>query len=226
VAVTDGKQDTTQPGSHAEALAVVVYDVVVNSSAGVNGLTTAQLQGIYNGTYRDWNQLRGGASLPIRIVGRDHGSGGRELFEQSVLHTGEPGLTSNGCLTLDRGVQAPVIRCERDNNAQEIQTISQTPGAIGYSDAPSAASARKSNAVTALTIDNKAFDINTAVESGYPFWTVEYFYSLGEPASNTLVGALVDYLRISDSVHARIAEAGYVPCARQAGAMLDLCNRR
>jgi phosphate transport system substrate-binding protein len=60
----------------------------------VDGLTTAQLQGIYNGTYRDWNQLRGGASLPIRIVGRGQESGTREPFEQRVLHAAEPALTS------------------------------------------------------------------------------------------------------------------------------------
>jgi hypothetical protein len=45
-AVADGKQDRVGAGLYSRQLAVVVYDVVGNSSAGVDGLSTDQLRGI------------------------------------------------------------------------------------------------------------------------------------------------------------------------------------
>jgi len=226
VALSDGKQDTGGVPLHAEQLAIVVYHVVVNTSAGVDDLSTAQLRGIYDGTYRDWSQLRGGPPLPIRIVGRGQESGTRELFEQKVLGAAEPGLTSNECLTNDRDHRAPIIRCERNSNQDVVGKISDTPGAIGYSDAASVADARKSHAVTALTIDNRAFDADTVVDAGYPFWTVEYVYSKGTPGEDTLPGRFVDYVRKNDSARVRLNAIGYVPCTTADGAPLDLCNHR
>jgi len=226
VAISDGKQDSGVTGLRAEQLAIVIYHVVVNTSAGVDGLSTAQLRGIYNGTYRDWSQLRGGPPLPIRIVGRGQESGTRELFEQKLLGAAEPGLTSNECLTNDRDPRAPIIRCERNANQEVVQKISQIPGAIGYADAASVAEARKSNAVTALTVDSKAFDVNTVIESGYPFWTVEYLYSRGPAASDTLQARFVDYLRKNDVARVRLNGSGYIPCNTADGAPLELCNHR
>ncbi|GAA5145573.1 substrate-binding domain-containing protein [Pseudonocardia eucalypti] len=223
VALSDGKQNTGAAPVRAEQLGIVVYHVVVNSSAGVDGLTSAQLRGIYDGTYRDWSQLRGGAPLPIRIVGRGQESGTRELFEQRVLHAAEPGLTSNDCLTNDRDQRAPIIRCERNANPEVIDMISNTPGAIGYSDAPSVAEARKSSALNALTLDNKTFDTNSVIESGYQFWTVEYLY-LRSP--DGLPAALLDYLRHDPTARIRLTAAGYIPCTTPDNAPLDLCNHR
>lgn len=226
VALSDGKQTTGPTALHSEQLAIVVYHVVVNTSAGLDGLSTAQLQGIFNGTYRDWSQLRGGAPLPIRIVGRGQESGTRELFEQKVLRAAEPGLTSNECLTNARDHRAMVIRCERNANAEVVQKISETPGAIGYTDAPSIAQARKNHAVNALTIDQKAFDTNTVIETGYPFWTVEYIYARRAPTPNTLLANFIDYLRRNDSARLRLSGTGYVPCTTPDGAPVDLCNHR
>ncbi|WP_028921470.1 PstS family phosphate ABC transporter substrate-binding protein [Pseudonocardia acaciae] len=225
-ALSDGKQDTAPVVLHSEQVAIVPYHVVVNASAGVDGLSTAQLQGIYNGTYRDWSQLRGGPELPIRIVGRGQESGTRELFEQRVLHGAEPALTSNECLTNDRDPRAAVVRCERNANSEVIAKISQTPGAIGYTDAPSIAEARRQNAVRALTIDNKAFDTSTVIESGYPFWTVEYLYTKHPPVPDTLLASFVEYVRKNDSARVRLGGAGYVPCTTPDGGPLELCNHR
>ncbi|MDQ2709254.1 MAG: substrate-binding domain-containing protein [Actinomycetota bacterium] len=226
VALADGKQAGAGADLRAEQLAIVVYHVAVNSSAGLDGLSTAQLQGIYDGTYRDWSQLRGGAPLPIRIVARGGESGSRELFEQKVLRTAEPGLTSNNCLSNDRDPRTPVIRCERNTNDEVVRVISQTPGTIGYSDAASIAQARKGNAVTALTIDNKAFDTNTVIESGYPFWTVEYLYARRAPGDGTLLKSFLHYVQRNDTARARLAGTGYVPCTTADRAPLELCNHR
>jgi phosphate transport system substrate-binding protein len=225
VALSDGRQ-TQGAGLHTEQVAIVVYNVVVNSSARVDGLNTAQLRGIYDGTYRDWSQLRGGAPLPIRIIGRGQSSGTRALFEQRVLGTVEPGLTSTDCLTNDKAPGAPIIRCERDRNEDVVHMISRTEGLIGYSDVASIAEARRSNALTALTIDNKAFDRNTAAEVAYPFWTVEYLYSRRPPAEGGLLASFLAYVQRNDGAQARLNEYGYIPCRTTGGAPLELCNYR
>ncbi|MDT7713137.1 MAG: phosphate transport system substrate-binding protein, partial [Pseudonocardiales bacterium] len=121
---------------------------------------------------------------------------------------------------------APIIRCERDKNEDMVHMISRTEGLIGYSDVASIAEARRSNAVTALTIDNKAFDRNTAAEVAYPFWTVEYLYSRRPPAEGGLLASFLAYVQRNDGAQARLHEYGYIPCRTTGGAPLELCNYR
>ncbi|GAB2985406.1 PstS family phosphate ABC transporter substrate-binding protein [Saccharothrix stipae] len=224
VALSDGKQEAQ--GVFAQQLAIVVYHVVVHTSVGLDTISVEQLRGIYAGVYTDWSQLRGGAALPIRIVGRGGESGTRELFERRVLGTSESALSSNDCRAKDRAPSAPVIRCERDKNADVVREIGAVEGAIGYADAPSVAEARKTNALTALSLDGKVFDAASGVESGYPFWTVEYLYTRSEPAAEQLIGRFVAYVREHDDARVRMKDAGYLPCLNADGAPLDLCNLR
>ncbi|MFD0203928.1 MULTISPECIES: PstS family phosphate ABC transporter substrate-binding protein [Saccharothrix] len=224
VALSDGKQETQ--GVFAQQLAIVVYHVVVHSSVGLDTISVAQLRAIYAGEYTDWSQLRGGAPLPIRIVGRGGESGTRELFERRVLGTSESALSSNDCRVKDRAPEAPVIRCERDENADVVREIGAVEGAIGYADAPSVAEARKTNALTALSLDGKVFDAAAGVEAGYPFWTVEYLYTRSEPAADSLMGRFVGYVRQHDDARVRMKDAGYLPCVTANGVPLDLCNLR
>jgi len=225
LASSDGRHNEQGVGYSAQ-VAIVLYHVVVNGSVGLDNLTTAQLRGIYDGTYQDWSQLRGGPSLPIRIIGRGQESGTRELFENSVLHLAEPGLSSNECTDKDRDPAARVIRCERGSNEEVVRAISQISGAIGYADAPSVTQARKSNALNAVTLDNKVFDAAAGVDSDYPFWTVEYFYAKTEPVRDSLAANFIQYVQTHNDARARLTDAGYLPCVNAAGIPLDLCNRR
>ncbi|NUT52573.1 MAG: hypothetical protein HOV94_35585 [Saccharothrix sp.] len=224
VALSDGKQDVG--GVVAQQVAIVVYHVVVHGSVGLDAITVEQLRGIHSGAYTDWSQLRGGASLPIRIVGRGGESGTRELFERRVLGAGEAALSSNDCRVKDRAPEAPVIRCERDENVDVVREVGAVEGAIGYADAPSVAEARKTDALTALSLDGKVFDAAAGVEAGYPFWTVEYLYTRSQPAGESLSGRFLAYVREHDDARVRMKDAGYLPCLTPAGTPLDLCNLR
>lgn len=226
LALADGKQNSDGAAAHSEQIGIVVYHVIVNASVGLDTVTTAQLRSIYAGTTTDWSQVRGGASLPIRIVGRGGESGTRELFEQKVLGTGEGELSSNGCRTKDRNPQAATIRCERGSNPEVAREVGRTEGAIGYADAPSVTQARKDDPLTAVTVDGKAFDPAVGVESGYPFWTVEYLYARRKPEAGSLAASFVDYVLHHDSARARLTDAGYLPCRTSEGAPLELCNHR
>jgi phosphate transport system substrate-binding protein len=224
MALSDGRNYDHHDELHAERIAIIVYHVVVNSSVGLNTLSTSQLQGIYNGTYTDWSEIRGGERLPIRIIGRGQSSGTRQLFEQNVLGTGEGELSSNECHEKDRNPQAKTIRCERESNDEIIGKLSTTPGAIGYADAPSIADARRTNDLVALTLDGKAFDAATSVESGYPFWTVEYLYLKDKPESDSLTENFVAFASKHELARVRLAENGFRPCATPQG-LLELCVR-
>jgi phosphate transport system substrate-binding protein len=89
--------------------------VIVNPENPVNGLSTAQIQGIFGGQIRSWDAL-GGPPLPITVVGREAGSGTFSAFEELVMK-GKPTAT----LALRQG-----------SNGAIRQIIAQDPNAIGY----------------------------------------------------------------------------------------------
>ncbi|PRX50305.1 ABC-type phosphate transport system substrate-binding protein [Prauserella shujinwangii] len=222
-ALSDGRAG--EPGRQlvAQAVAVIVYTVVVNDSVGVDRLTLEQVRGIHSGRYRDWNQIRRGPSLPIRIVGRGQESGSRRTFERTVLDGPEGGLSSDSCERRDRGASAPVIRCERGSEADVLAEVADTEGAIGYADLPSARAARTGGLpITVVELDENYPDVSD-IPNGYPFWTIEYLYTLGVPENGSLLRYFIDYLR-SGTARAALQDAGYVPCVRRDGRVHHLCR--
>ncbi|MGP3957875.1 PstS family phosphate ABC transporter substrate-binding protein [Nonomuraea sp. 3N208] len=226
IAVSDGKSKVHHDRLHAEKLAIVTFHVVVNSGVGLATLSVDDLRKINKGDYTDWSRLRDDKTpLPIRIVSRDQDSGTRDLYEQQVLRTGENVLSSNECLDKDRNPSAPVIRCERQDNAEVIHKISTIPGAIGYADAASLAEARKAGTVTALTLDGEAFDPETAAQAGYPFWTVEHLYAKERPGAGSLAASFMDFARSHALAQVRLAEVGFDPCVTKEG-LEEACELR
>ncbi|MBF8187898.1 substrate-binding domain-containing protein [Nonomuraea sp. K274] len=225
VAVSDGRS-AYHDRLHGEKLAIVVYHVVVNSGVGLTTLSLDDLRKINDGTWTDWNQLREDkTSLPIRIIGRGQSSGTRQLFEHEVLGTGENVLSSDECVERDRNPAAPVIRCERDDNPEIIRKISTIPGAIGYADALSIDAERRAGGITALTLDGKAFDLATAGESGYPFWTVEYVYTKDRPRPGSPAAGFLRFLRSHELAQVRLTGAGLTPCLTKEG-VEEVCDLR
>jgi ABC-type phosphate transport system substrate-binding protein len=222
--LSDGKAAEAGPELVPQAVAVLMYSLVVNSSVGLDRLTTDQVRGIFTGRYRDWAQLRPGPSLPIRIAGRGQESGTRRTFEQKVLGTVEPGLSSDDCRSPGRDPGAAVIRCERGTTAELIQAVGDTPGAIGYADVPAAKIASaQGGKVTVAQLDGHYPDV-TSIDAGYRFWTVEYLYTKGVPANDSLLKAFMDYLR-SSTARAELQDAGYTPCVTKEGLLDRYCTR-
>lgn len=226
IALSDGRSDAHHARLHAEKLAVVPFHVVVNSGAGLNTISLDDLRKVYTGEYTNWNELPGvKTSMPIRIIGRGHDSGTRQLFEQKVLGTGEPELSSNNCLEKDRNPAARVIRCERNGNADVIREISAIPGAIGYADAASLVEERRAGTVTALTLDGETWDPATAVESGYPFWAVEYLYTRQRPRPGSPAAGFLQFAREHPLSQVRLTAATFKPCVTKEG-LEELCELR
>lgn len=222
-ALSDGVVGEATRELERHPVAVTVYTVVVNDSVAVDGLTRDQLRDIYQGRYSDWNELRPGPSLPIRIVGRGQESGSRRTFEQTVLGAAEGALTSDSCETADRVPGAPTIRCERSTEAQLLDELAVTPGAIGYADLPTTREAEAAGrAVTVTRLDDREPGVS-AVSAGYPLWTVEYLYTTRDPADGSLLAAFLDFLR-SGTARAELRTSGFTPCVGEDGQTHLLCR--
>lgn len=88
--------------------------VIVDTSNTVQMLTMEQLTDIYTGRIRNWSEL-GGADEAVVVIGREAGSGTREVFEELL------------------GIE---YRCayanELDSTGAVMARTASTPGAIGY----------------------------------------------------------------------------------------------
>jgi len=113
----DEKQKLQEAGKSVKEV-IAAYDalaVVVNPSNKVQKLTREQLEGIFTGKIKNWKEV-GGADLKIIPYARETSSGTYEFFKESVLKnknymSGIMSMPATGAI---------------------VQSISQTPGAIGY----------------------------------------------------------------------------------------------
>jgi phosphate transport system substrate-binding protein len=218
LALSDGIADDPTGRLQRQAIAVLIYAVVVNDDAGVDRLTVEQIRAIMSGELTSWAQL-GGAPLPIRIVGRGPDSGSREAFERYVLQgDAEPRESTDNCLERDRVPNDPVIRCERATTEEVLRQVAAGPGALGYADAEATGS---HPGLVNASIDG-AEAPRAGARGGYPFWTVEYAYTYGRPRPGSPLQRLVEH-RSGDATARLIGEAGYEPCVLFDRSLDPLC---
>lgn len=181
---------TTRADLVDHQVAVVVFGVIVNAQSGVTNLSTAQVQGIYAGTYTNWKQV-GGPDMKIVVVSRPASSGTRATFQQYIL--GGPEKASGpASLTTD-------------STGTVITNVAQTNGAIGYA---ATGPAKKNNGVTLISIDGNAPTAAMAESNTYKFWNIEHMYTRGQPGN--LAQALIDYMASADA-KAVAASQGFIP---------------
>lgn len=97
---------------------IVAYDalaVVVNPKNRVAQLSRQQLENIFTGKITNWKQV-GGADMKIVVYSRETSSGTYEFFKESVLK--------------HKNYMSSVLSMPATGAI--IQSVSQTPGAIGY----------------------------------------------------------------------------------------------
>lgn len=113
----DEKQKIQSGGERVREV-IVAYDalaVIVHPKNRVSSLTREQLEGIFTGKITNWNQV-GGADQKIVPYARETSSGTYEFFKESVLKNKN---YKNGILSMPA-------------TGAIVQSVSQTPGAIGY----------------------------------------------------------------------------------------------
>jgi phosphate transport system substrate-binding protein len=153
---------------------VVIFGVIVNSQVGVDSLTTAQIQGIYNGTYTDWNQV-GGADMPIVVVSRPTSSGTRATFAQYVLGMNEH-VSGPSALT-------------SDSTSTVVSEVGKTAGAIGYA---ATGQVQPGSGANIISIDGNLPSIANVESNAYKFWNIEHMFTKGQPTP--IEQALIDYM--------------------------------
>jgi phosphate transport system substrate-binding protein len=106
---TGAGQDPASFEYYAFALDAVGYSTA-STAAPAAGLTLAQLQGIYNCTFTNWNQV-GGANQAIERYWPQAGSGTRAFFQSDVLGF-DPTLFSGG--------SCPAVQLAQENQGVTI----------------------------------------------------------------------------------------------------------
>lgn len=183
-----------QAGRPVEEL-TVAFDalaVIVHPSNPVSRLTREQLEGIFRGKITNWKQV-GGEDRQIVVYSRETSSGTYEFFKESVLK--------------HRNYMPAVLSMPATGAI--IQSVSQTPGAIGYVGLAYLNPEVKALAVSydgggsyvAPTFDN-------ARSKSYPIVRPLYFYYT--KSNEAAVRPLVDYLT-SDEGQAMVASVGFIP---------------
>ncbi|MGN7136062.1 substrate-binding domain-containing protein [Streptomyces pseudogriseolus] len=218
IALSDGPKPAGTPALRENRVAVSVFALVVHEGVDLRGLTTADVRRLYRGEIRNWKQL-GGPDLPVTLVSRDANSGTRQVFQRRVLGRGEIANSSVDCVHKDDPT-APVARCELGSTEEVLKTVAALPGAVGYSELNLAA---RAEGLRRLDLDGHPASLD-AIESGtsaYPYQEIEYAYTYGRPARDSLASSFLTYLARGLGQDL-IRTQGHVPCATPEG--MRLCT--
>jgi phosphate transport system substrate-binding protein len=155
------------PNLQDHQIAAIVFALIINKHVmGITNLSTSQIQRIYNGGYKTWNQVSASAPpLPITVLERPSGSGTLASLIKYVLNGKNPQPTQT--------VNVP------DSTADVVSQVASTSGAIGY--VALSATAAGNNKISILDIDGQAPGA-ASVESGqYQYWAIEHMYTEPNP---------------------------------------------
>ncbi len=174
---------------------IIAYDalaVIVNPSNKVSQLTREQLEGIYTGKITNWKDV-GGADLKIIAYSRETSSGTYEFFKEHVLN--KKNFAASALLMPATGAI--------------VQSVSQTPGAIGY---VGLAYVEKNVKALKVSYDKgKTYvtpNIENAKNKSYPVTRPLFFYYLN--AVEKQVKPFVDFILSAEGQKIALAE-GFVP---------------
>jgi phosphate transport system substrate-binding protein len=185
-------EKTKYPGLVETVIANDGIAIIVNPANPVSGLTMAQLKGIYNGTITNWKTV-GGPDQTIVVVGRDSASGTRTFFSEAVMN--KENFTAT--------------QLEKNSNGAIQQTITQTPGAIGYVGLGYVDQTVKAVPVIVNGTPVQA-TVGTVIAKTYPISRPLLMITQGPPAG--LARDYIDFI-LSPTGQKIVTEEGFVPLA-------------
>jgi phosphate transport system substrate-binding protein len=169
--------------------------IVVNPVNTAQYLTLDQIRNIYLGKITKWSEITGadvpGTNNQIVIIGRDSASGTRIYFDETMLSKAKP--------------TAKML--EKNSNGAVLQTITQTPGSIGY-----VSIGFVSNDIKALPVWYNyqkivAPTLENVKTRTYPVSRDLYVITNGQPTG--LAGDFITYILSTDGQKI-VADEGYV----------------
>lgn len=167
------------------AVAVLMCAVIVSPDVHISGLSSSDLQAIYQGQITNWSQV-GGPNEAITVILRPPSDTVTTIFRTYML---------GGVPEHVRGTRV------KQNWAQ---TVAVTPGAISIA---SLIETQNVN-VQVMPIDGSLPTAQNIIQDSYQFWSVEHLYTQGN--GSTL---FQDYLAFLDSSSeiAEMSQFGLVP---------------
>lgn len=139
--------------------------IITHPDVAVDDLTSDRLRGILSGSINNWSEV-GGPDLAISVLGREPGSGAREILLHRIM---------------DNARFSPTTEVAASDDYMQ-QLALTNPGAAGYS---------LNAGVTGDTVrlDGVAATSHTLADQSYPLTAPLYFVTTTEPT-----GALRDFL--------------------------------
>jgi phosphate transport system substrate-binding protein len=137
--------------------------VIANPSNSLNDISIAQIKDIYTGKISDWSAI-GGSGGKIVVVSRDSSSGTYEAFSAKAL---------------DSARTRPDSLLQASNQAV-AQTVSTTPGAIGY-----IGLGYITDRVKPLAVNGVVCNKQNVLTETYPISRPLFMYTNGSPAGAT-----------------------------------------
>ncbi len=173
---------------------VIAFDalsIIVHPSNPVNQLTREQLEGIFTGKITNWKDV-GGKDMPIVVFTRESSSGTYEFMKEHVMAKKEFANTAIGS----------------PSNAGIVQSVSQTPGGIGY-----VGLAYIEDVITPVSVSfgGKEFikpSFKNALDNVYPISRPLHLYYLQSSAKN--VQEFIDFV-MTPLGQEMVTHKGYIP---------------
>ena len=160
--------------------------IIVHPSNRVNGLTKAQIRGIYMGRFTNWSQV-GGPNAPIVMIQRESNSGTQDSFKELVMGKDNP-------ISKRAETQA--------SNGAIKSRVATTPNAVGF-----VGLGFVDNSVKALLVDGVESDARTVKNGTYPLHRALFMYTNGQPT-----GVVKQFIDLPKSAEGKriISEIGFV----------------
>lgn len=187
------KMKANASGSTAQEIVIALdaLAVIVHPANKVSKLTREQLEGIYTGKIKNWNEV-GGDNMTIVVYGRESSSGTYDFFKEHVLD--------------NKNYAASILSMPATGAI--VQSVSQTKGAIGY---VGLAYIEKNVKAVSVSFDlGKTFvkpSFANAKNKTYPIVRPLFFYHMSTTAN--LVKPFINFV-LSKEGQAIVLAEGYI----------------
>ncbi|WP_280221994.1 substrate-binding domain-containing protein [Nocardia neocaledoniensis] len=201
LAIGDGSKGTSFAALTEIPLARASFSIVTHPGVGLKDLTTQQIRDLYRGNIRNWKEV-GGPDLPVVLIDRTAGSGTRRALEARLLEDNRKVFRYASCVGMAPGGE----QCEVDVTEEVVTFVAKIPGAVGYLETSAA-----TDAVAPVSIDGVQPTQDTIRLGYYRFTGIEYAYTHGPVAGDSLIAQFLDYL-IRGKARLTMIEFGNIPC--------------
>ncbi|HEX9132032.1 MAG TPA: serine/threonine-protein kinase [Ktedonobacteraceae bacterium] len=171
------------------SVGALLYALIASPDVEVSGLSSAEIQNIYQGQITNWAAV-GGSDQAIRVVLPPATASITAVFQTFVLD----GATEH----------AAGVRIKKDAPAMVAQTVSQMPGAISF--VPLAVA--QETGAKILAIDGIRPGTQALLQGTYAFWSIEHLYTQSDDSA--AFQAYMQFITSSQEANA-MAESGVVP---------------